>query len=159
MRVYVVRENYYGDVIAVFTDENIIKELMLGYDVNIEEFEVDEVIPNWVPRFAQYKKERDCSEEPPPPTLEELHGKITYLLERLINSYNREEDFAARKHSRQIITLLDKGKGLGYNMEPIELVIDQRLKDNYQTALSEQDFSLQLKKHKLNYQYETKKNE
>jgi hypothetical protein len=142
MQVYVVRENYYGNVIAVFTDKEIIKQLMLGYDVDIEEFEIDEVSHDWVPRFAQYKKERDCSEKVPPPTLEVLDGQITRLLERLISTYNRQEDFLARKLSRQILLYLDKGKGLGYNMQAIEDYIDYRLKDNYESQLSQQDFLL-----------------
>lgn len=156
MIVYVVRESYYGEIIGVFSDSKIVDDLRLGYDLEIEEFDLDELSVNWVPRFAQYKRERDCQEEMPPPSLGDLHDKIKHSLSQLIMAYNRGDDFSARKYSRQLVKQLDIGKSLGYNMEPIESYVDQQLKDNHQFSLSQQDFDIQRTMLKLNYQRENK---
>jgi hypothetical protein len=140
MQVFVVRENYSGEILGVFTNNGVVKELMSGYDVSIDGFDLDEAIHDWLPRFAQYKKGRGCEEETPPPSLESLHSNIKRYLERTIRLYNDKSDYGARQAARRLINLLDKGKALGYNMEPIESFIDQRLKDNHQAQLSIEDF-------------------
>jgi hypothetical protein len=142
-------------VIGVCSSKEISDHYRLGYDISVEEFELDEVDGRLL-GFAQHKRESDCQEEIPPPSLETLHSEIKHLLSRLIMFYNGGEDFSARKFSRQLLKKIDIGKGLGYNMEPIESYIDQQLKDNQQSTLSQQDFDLAILQRKTFIDYQEK---
>jgi hypothetical protein len=142
-------------VIGVCSSKEISDHYRLGYDISVEEFELDEVDDRML-GFYQYKREPDCQEEVPPPSLETLHSEIKHLLSRLIMFYNGGADFSARKLSRQLLKRLDTGKSLGYNMEPIESYIDQRLKDNHQSALSQQDFDVSILQRKTFIDYQAK---